>query len=216
MYSFGARPDTTAVDEPFYGAFLKKSGIAHPMASETMAAMVCDPVAVPEGLTQYPTPHQYEKHMAHHMLQDFPLGWMEDVRNVFLLRHPARVLASYVRKRESPTAEDLGFTQLETLFARCADPVVIESSDIRRNPRDTLSALCHALGLPFDPAMLSWSAGPKPFDGPWAPHWYDAVHRSTAFDAAEGPLPKVPQRYAAMVEAALEPYARMAQNALRS
>jgi hypothetical protein len=29
--------------------------------------------------------------------------------------------------------------------------------------------------------MLAWDAGPKPFDGTWAPHWYNAVWASTGF-----------------------------------
>lgn len=27
--------------------------------------------------------------------------------------------------------------------------------------------------------MLSWPAGPKPYDGVWAPWWYAQTHRST-------------------------------------
>ena len=44
-----------------------------------------------------------------------------------------------------------------------------------------LEALCDALGVRFDPAMLSWPAGPRPTDGVWAPHWYDGVWKSTGF-----------------------------------
>ena len=215
MYSFGNRADMTALDEPFYGAFLSESGIDHPMGTETMAVMETDPTRVPGQLRTFGTPHQYEKHMAHHMLPDFPLEWMEEVRNVFLLRHPARVLASYLRKREAPTADDLGFTQLDTLFQRAKDPIVIDSADIRREPRGSLTALCEALGLAFDEAMLSWPAGPKDFDGAWAPHWYDAVHCSTAFEAAEGPLPSVDPAYTAMIDDALGQYERMSVHALK-
>ena len=38
---------------------------------------------------------------------------------------------------------------------------------------------------PYDDAMLSWPAGPKPEDGVWAEHWYASAHRSTGF----GPPP---------------------------
>ena len=71
-----------------------------------------------------------------------------------------------------------------------------------------------ALGVPFDEAMLSWPAGPKSFDGAWAPHWYDAVHRSTGFEAAEGPLPDVPADYAEMIAEALRPYERLKAKSL--
>lgn len=36
---------------------------------------------------------------------------------------------------------------------------------------DRPQAMCGAAGLPFEPAMLNWPAGPKPYDGLWAPWW---------------------------------------------
>ena len=58
-------------------------------------------------------------------------------------------------------------------------PPVVLSDDLVRDPEGMLRALCAALSLPFDPAMLSWPAGPKPYDGPWAPWWYGQTHKST-------------------------------------
>lgn len=209
MYSFGNRADMNAVDEPFYGAFLFQSGIEHPLSELTQSKMECDAAVVADNLREFDTQHQYEKHMVHHMLPGFPLDWMEEVRNVFLIRHPARVLASYLKKREAPTSDDLGFTQLEALFSSADNPVVIDSADIRRDPRSALTALCDALGLPFDEAMLAWRSGPKSFDGPWAPHWYDAVHRSSQFDGEEGPIPDVPRSYLPIYQRALAQFERM-------
>ena len=56
---------------------------------------------------------------------------------------------------------------------------MVLSDDLVRDPEGTLSALCAALGLPFEPAMLRWQAGPKPFDGVWAPWWYSNTHKAT-------------------------------------
>jgi hypothetical protein len=103
------------------------------------------------------------------------------------------------------------------LFQCCQElgPVaVIDSADIRAAPDGTLSALCAAIGLPFDPAMLAWPAGPKPFDGAWAPHWYGAVHRSTGFAGPEGPLPELPPPLADLAEAALPAYTILRERAL--
>lgn len=50
-----------------------------------------------------------------------------------------------------------------------------------RHPEAMLRSLCLALGLPFDPAMLSWPAGSKPYDGVWAPWWYTNTHSATGF-----------------------------------
>ena len=49
-------------------------------------------------------------------------------------------------------------------------------------PEGTLRALCDALEIPFDPGMLFWPEGPKPYDGPWAPWWYTNTHKSTGFN----------------------------------
>ena len=57
--------------------------------------------------------------------------------------------------------------------------VVVLSEQLVRQPEATLRAACLALGLPFEPAMLSWQAGPKPYDGVWAPWWYGSTHGAT-------------------------------------
>ena len=54
--------------------------------------------------------------MTHHMIPGVPRDWMREVVNVFLIRHPARVIASYAVKRENPTLEDIGFRQQAELF----------------------------------------------------------------------------------------------------
>jgi len=67
--------------------------------------------------------------------------------------------------------------------------VVIDSDDILANPEALLKNLCNALSISWDPGMLVWQAGAKTEDGVWAPHWYDAVNKSTGFGPAPGPLP---------------------------
>jgi hypothetical protein len=89
-------------------------------------------------------------------------------------------------------------------------PLVIDSADIRENPTRALSRLCAALGIPFTDAMLRWPVGPKPFDGVWAPHWYNAVHKSSGFEDPEGDLPDLPSDYAKLVEQAMPHYERLA------
>lgn len=58
-------------------------------------------------------------------------------------------------------------------------PVVVLSEDVLANPEGMLRAMCAHAGIDFDPAMLRWSAGPKPYDGVWASYWYRQVHHST-------------------------------------
>ena len=58
----------------------------------------------------------YQKHMTHHMVPELPRYWMGDCRNVFLIRHPARVIPSYARKMEKVTLGAIGFPQQLSLF----------------------------------------------------------------------------------------------------
>ena len=81
---------------------------------------------------------------------------------------------------------------------QCVD-AKIDANDVLANPEGVLSELCAALGISWDPAMLSWAPGRRDTDGPWAPHWYGAVERSTGFGPPEtGPveLPADAQRVA--------------------
>lgn len=89
------------------------------------------------------------------------------------------------------------------------NPVVIDSDDIQADPEGMLRKLCNAIGVSFTRKMLHWPAGGNEADGAWAPHWYAAVHRSTGFEAAEGPLPKLGGIYADLAMQALPYYERL-------
>ncbi len=216
MYSFGARTDCAVVDEPFYAAYLALTGIDHPMGAEILASQPNDPAQVARdvlGPIPGEKPHWYQKHMTHHMIDGVPRDWIAEVVNVFLIRHPARVVASYAKKREAPVLDNIGFRQQAELFEHVKSlgqtPVVIDSADIRANPEAALRGLCDAVGLDWDPAMLSWPAGGHADDGVWAAHWYGAVHHSTGFDGAEGDLPELSGDYAELAEAAMPYYEAM-------
>ena len=216
MYAFGAREDFAVWDEPFYAAYLAATGLDHPMRDEVVAAGETDPHAVAArclGSIPAGKPHFYQKHMTHHMVDSFPLDWMAEVTNVFLIRHPARVVASYAAKRENPTSDDLGFRQQAELYRRFPGPV-IDSADIRANPEGALRALCEAIGLEFDPAMLRWPAGGHPSDGVWASHWYGAVHKSSGFAGPDGPFPVLEGDGRAIAEAAISVYEELFQHRL--
>ena len=218
MYSFAARGDCAVWDEPFYAAYLRETGTSHPMQDQVIAAHESDPALVAAGCVGEIPQEQslfYQKHMTLHMIPAFDRGFMRDLTNVFLIRHPARVVASYAKKREGLTLADIGFVQQAELFDQVADwmgepPLVIDSADIRSDPRAALTRLCEELGILFTENMLQWPAGPKPFDGVWAPHWYGAVHRSTGFEEPEGTLPELSAASQAIVDEALPYYEKLA------
>ncbi len=224
MRSFASRGDCAVWDEPFYAAYLQATGIDHPMRNEVLAAHTADPDAVaralagaaPLGHTGPPPRVYYQKHMTHHMLDAFDLGWCAQVRHAFLIRAPERVLASYHVKREDVSLADIGFEAQATIFDRVCDengaaPPVIDASDVRAAPELTLRKLCAALNIDFTPRMLHWPAGPHPADGIWAKHWYGAVWQSTGFAPPENaqPNPELPVPHQRFADCARPIYERL-------
>lgn len=211
MYAFGNRPDFAVWDEPFYAPFLVATGRPDPMRDkilsyhETNADLVAATCAgsIPEG-----KPHFFMKHMALHMLPEFPKDWFSACTHIHLIRHPARVVASYAKGRPDLTFDDIGFWQQDELYDRTGG-LVVSSEELRAGPRATLTRLCAALDLEFDPSMLSWPPGGHRSDGVWADHWYHAVHASTGFAGEEHPLPHLTGHLAELAEQAMPHYERL-------
>jgi hypothetical protein len=220
MRSFENRPDCQVVDEPFYAAYLAQTGLEHPMRGEVLASQPRDWREVVANLDRLDGPVVYEKHMTHHMLPGVGLDWAASRANAFLIRDPAEVLASYTVKRAEVALEDIGFVQQRELFDREADwlgraPPVVRGADVLADPRGMLSALCAALGVPFDEAMLSWPAGRRDSDGVWAPAWYDAVERSTGFEAPrEKAAPTLPDPLRRIADQARPHYEALLKHSL--
>lgn len=221
MRSFGNRPDTSVIDEPFYAAYLTLSGIAHPLREDTLARHESDWEKVANALTG-PVPDRrtifYQKHMTHHMLPQIGRDWMASCRNAFLIRAPEAVLASYRARRAEFLPADIGFAMQRELFEREAErvgraPPVIDAEDVLHNPEGTLRLLCAALGIGFSESMLHWEPGRRPTDGAWAPAWYDAVERSTGF-ARPRSYPPLDGRLAAVAEEVRPHYDLLARHKL--
>ena len=222
MYAFSNRSDCAAVDEPFYAAYLDRTGRQHPMREEILASQSADPDQVISdlcGSNPADLSHVYHKHMAQHMLPSIRRDWFGGMAHIVLIRHPARVISSFRKGFDEAGLSDIGFVQLAELYDQLVveghDPVVVEGSDIRADPEGMLRAVCDRIGLPWDAAMLSWPAGPKEADGVWAPVWYDAVHASTGFAGPEGELPELTGEMAELADAAMPYYDRLAKAKLR-
>ena len=222
MRVFGNRADCTAMDEPFYAAYLAATGIDHPMRDAVIAAGETDPQVVERAcLGPFATPWCYQKHMPHHMVDGFPLDWAAEVTNVFLTRHPRRVLASYAKKHEDVAEADIGYRRMRELYDLITQmqgyaPLAVTSEDIIADPRAMIEALCAAIGMDFDAAMLSWEPGKRPEDGVWGAHWYDAIWKSTGLKQSDpGPLPDLPAPLEAIEAEALPHYQAMAEKRLR-
>ena len=108
-----------------------------------------------------------------------------------------------------------GLAQQAEIFRTFGGPV-IDAADILRDPPAALGALCTMLGIAFDPAMLSWPAGPRPSDGVWAPYWYDSVRRSTGFvPVAPGAPPAVDASLEPLLETCLPYYEKLRKNKIK-
>jgi Sulfotransferase domain len=217
MRSFGARSDTLVVDEPLYAHYLAVTGLDHPGRAEILAsqptswqevaAVLTGPL--PDGVGVY-----YQKHMTHHLLPDVGRDWLGRLRHAYLIRDPAYVVASYARVRGEPTLADLGLSQQCEIFERYGGPV-IDAADLLRDPAGLLRALCTALGIGWQPAMLAWPAGRRDTDGVWAPHWYASVEASTGFAPYDPAPPVLPDRLAPLADRARRYYDALARHRLR-
>jgi hypothetical protein len=195
MRAFENRPDTAVVDEPFYAAYLAATGLDHPMREAVLASQPQDwreVAATLLGPVPGSAPVYYQKHMAHHMLPRFGTEWMASCTNVFLIRRPEEVIASYSEKRGEIGLADIGIVRQAELFDQEADrlgmaPLVIDSAEITASPAAMLGALCTALGLEFTPAMIAWPALPTRRNG----HRSCSTTRAAASPRRQRPITRV-------------------------
>jgi hypothetical protein len=190
MRAWENREDCAVSDEPLYAAYLAATGLDHPGRDEVIANGETDWRKAADALlgpAPGGKPVWYQKHMSHHLLPEMDSDWVPGLHNVFLIRDPAEVVASYLKSRATVTPEDIGLPQQGRLFDLLRErlgetPTVIDAGDFLRAPEAHLRALCARLGIAFTPRMLAWPAGPRDSDGVWAPYWYDAVWKSTGFE----------------------------------
>lgn len=217
MRAWGNRDDTVVVDEPFYAYYLRATDIAHPGADEAIATGETDWQKVVAYLTG-PVPDGkqifFQKQMTHHLLPEVDREWLGAVTNCFLIRDPREVIASYIKKREDPALEDLGFLQQAEIFdfvrnRTNAVPPVVDAKDVLQNPARTLRLLCDAVGVEFSESMLSWPPGLRDTDGIWAKHWYGEVAKTTSFQPYRPTSSKVPERLREIYQQCREYYQRL-------
>ena len=223
MRAWGNRPDTFVCDEPFYACYLNQTGLDHPGADEVIAQGETDWRKVVAQLTG-PVPEGkrifYQKQMTHHLLAEIDRAWLANVTNCFLIRDPAEVIISYIKKNNDPTLEDIGFVQQAAIFDWiCAEtasvPPVIDAHDVLENPERIMRLLCDAVGVQFDDAMLSWPPGLRDTDGIWAKHWYAEVAKSTGFQKLRERTPEpVPPRLREVYDRSREYYSRLHEHRL--
>lgn len=91
-------------------------------------------------------------------------------------------------------------------------PPVVDAADLLRDPLAVLAALCAALGIGFDQAMLVWPTGGRATDGIWAAHWYGRVLGSRGFEPAQDDPPTLDAAAMRVRDACLPHYAYLASH----
>lgn len=221
MYSFAQRADTRVVDEPLYGHYLRVSRADHPGVDEVLAHMSTDASAVIRDviLGACDRPVLFMKQMAHHLI-GLDRSFLAQTTNVLLVRDPAEMLPSLAETLARPTLRDTGLAVQSALLAELQalgqSPPVLDARELLLDPAAVLSQLCDRIGIPFDPAMLSWSPGPRPEDGIWAKYWYHAVHQSSGFQPYRPKQTPVPGWLQPLLAECLPHYQQLSQYAIRA
>jgi hypothetical protein len=224
MRSWGNRSDTVVVDEPLYAYYLKATQLPHPGVDEILERHEADWRKVAADLTG-PVPGgkaiYYQKQMAHHLLPEIERDWLSSLTHVFLIRDPQEMLTSLMKVIPEPRVEDTGLPQQVELFERVkretgTAPPVFDAKDVLDAPEPMLRRMCQAVGVSFDPAMLSWPAGPRDTDGVWAKHWYGEVEKSTGFRPFQPKNEPVPQRLLPVYERCAELYEVLSSNRIHA
>ena len=189
MRSFESRDDCHVTDEPFYGSFLKRTSIDHPMAYEVINEMECNYEKVAKeinGLLKNNKSIWYQKHMSHHILEGDDISWSQNMTNCFLIRSPEDMLFSYKKRREKFTSDDFGLEKQLEIFQKISShsakiPPVVDINKLLQDPEKYLKKLCELIDIPFSYKMLKWKAGSRESDGLWGKHWYKNVIETTGF-----------------------------------
>ena len=216
MYSFSKRPDTKVIDEPFYAHYLSTNQIDHPGSEETLNSMSSD---IEEIISDIYSRKDCEilflKNMAHHH-QQMSFDFLDDMTNLFLVRNPKQLIASFAQVIESPTMQDIGLEKSWELFnmIKNQNPLVLDSAEILKDPKKLLKSLCAKLSIKFYEEMLSWEKGGIKEDGAWAKFWYKNVHNSTGFVKQKTSSRELPKNCQSLYIESLKYYNKLTANSI--
>ncbi|MEC7858481.1 MAG: sulfotransferase family protein [Bacteroidota bacterium] len=216
MYSFSRRPDTKVIDEPFYAHYLETTGTDHPGREDTLRSMSTDINKVLDDIfNRNECEVLFLKNMAHHH-QQMDLSFLDKMTNLFLVRNPKQLIASFAQVITSPNMKDIGLKKSWELFNKIENqnPVVLDSAEILKNPKSLLSKLCDNLEINFFEEMLSWPSGGIPEDGPWAKYWYKNVHSSSGFAKQKTSSRELPKNCESLYLEALKYYNKLKVNSI--
>ena len=217
MRSFENRNDTKVIDEPFYAYYLKKTKVDHPMKNEIINYYPTSQKQILNIITCKTQNNEifYQKHMTHHIIKNTRLDWLNKGYNCFLIRHPAKVINSYIKKNNLISIDDVGFKKQYEICNKIkknkTNYMVVNADTILQDPSKTIKKICKILKIRFTKKMLSWPKGKRSSDGIWSKIWYKNVVLSNTFSKYKKEKYYVPKKYNYIYEESLKYYNEMNQ-----
>lgn len=103
-------------------------------------------------------------HCDNHLIEDD--AFLSGITNTFLIRDPAKAIASYYAMNPDVTQAEVGLEQLARVFERVRTllgetPIVVDADDLEDDPDGIINAYCHELGIPFLQEAMSWKVEHK-------------------------------------------------------
>jgi hypothetical protein len=99
-------------------------------------------------------------HCYDHLVDDS--AFLFNMSNTFLIRDPAKTIASYYALNPDVSRDEIGCEQLHRLYRVTREstdrtPVIVDADDLEDDPAGTIAAYCDRLGIAFFPHSLNWS-----------------------------------------------------------
>lgn len=211
------RGDHDVLDEPYSGAYYhgpERVSDRYPLSEPdaTVEAITADIV---DRAERGPV---FVKDMAYHPARDLPAVLDHPWRSSFLIRDPRWSIPSMARIWPDLTEAEAGFTAVEQavdrVLAAGADPVILDSDELCRDPEGQVASWCEAMDLAPDPGALTWEAGMRDEWERWR-DWYGTTSESTGFaPPRDGEPPTVDGMLADLVDASVPIYERLRDLAL--
>ena len=151
--------------------------------------------------------------MTHHIVKHTKLNWIKKGYNCFLIRHPSKVINSYIQKNTLRDINDIGFKKQFEIFTKIKKNkskfLVINADDILINPILSMKKLCKKLNINFSKKMLNWPKGKRDSEGIWSKVWYKNVIQSSTFNKFKSEQINVPKKYSKIYDESLKYYEAM-------
>jgi hypothetical protein len=110
--------------------------------------------------------------------------FLDHFQHTFLIRDPAKSLASMYNQWDEFTMDESSYADLEAMFDLVVDrygeiPPVIDSDDLLADTPGVVRAYCQAVGIDFMPEALEWEPGDRNEVTWYGGTWHASLQSST-------------------------------------